>query len=296
MTERYLIPGSEWLFFKIYTGPKSADTLLAGPLRILVTSLLERAHIDSFFFIRYTDPGYHIRLRFHLPHRETGYGPVMCAACDTLRPLLAEGLVSSVVCDTYARELERYGEHTMEAVERYFHLDSRPVLELLHLLSAEPPADPEQLRWRMALRLVDDMCGSFLPELAGRKDLLGKMAGSYRKEFNLTRAAFTGQLNDMYRTHRRLVAETLDTTGWISENMQPVFARRKAELAAQTAVIRELNRQSEQPLEEEHLFWSLIHMTMNRWFRSRNRLHELVIYNFISRHYDSMYARMIYNK
>lgn len=93
MTERYLIPGSEWLFFKIYTGPKSADTLLAGPLRILVTSLLERAHVDSFFFIRYTDPEYHIRLRFHLPHRETGYGPVMCAACDTLRPLLAEGLV-----------------------------------------------------------------------------------------------------------------------------------------------------------------------------------------------------------
>ena len=79
----------------------------------------------------------------------------MCAACDMLRPLLAEGLVSSVVCDTYARELERYGEHTMEAVERYFHLDSRSVLELLHLLSAEPPADPEQLRWRMALRLVD---------------------------------------------------------------------------------------------------------------------------------------------
>ena len=37
-------------------------------------------------------------------------------------------------------------------------------------------------------------------------------------------------------------------------------------------------------------------MTMNRWFRSRNRLHELVIYNFISKHYDSMYARMIYNK
>ena len=139
MTERYLIPGSEWLFFKIYTGPKSADTLLAGPLRILVTSLLERAHVDSFFFIRYTDPEYHIRLRFHLPHRETGYGPVMCAACDTLRPLLTEGLVSSVVCDTYARELERYGEHTMEAVERYFHLDSRPVLELLHLLSADPP-------------------------------------------------------------------------------------------------------------------------------------------------------------
>lgn len=184
----------------------------------------------------------------------------------------------------------------MEAVERYFHLDSRSVLELLHLLSAEPPADPEQLRWRMALRLVNDMCESFLPELAGRKDLLGKMAGSYRKEFNLTRAAFTGQLNDMYRTHRRLVAETLDTTEWIPENMQPVFARRKAELAAQTAVIRELDRQAERPPEEEHLFWSLIHMTMNRWFRSRNRLHELVIYNFISKHYDSMYARMIYNK
>lgn len=296
MIERHLIPGSEWLFLKIYTGPKSADALLSGPLRILVSSLLERAHIDSFFFIRYTDPGYHIRLRLHIPNPNTGYGPVMCAACDTLRPLLAEGLISSVVCDTYARELERYGEHTMEAVERYFHLDSLYMLELLHLLSEGLPADPEQLRWRMSIRLVDDMCESFLPELAGRKDLLGKMAGSYRKEFGLTRAAFTGQLNDMYRAHRKLVAETLDTTEWMPENMQSVFARRKAALAVQTTVIRELNMQAERPLEEEHLFWSLIHMTMNRWFRSRNRLHELVIYNFISKYYDSIYARMLYNK
>ena len=36
---------------------------------------------------------------------------------------------------------------------------------------------------------------------------------------------------------------------------------------------------------------SMIHMTMNRWFRSKNRLHELVIYDFLSRYYISEIAK-----
>jgi len=296
MPERYFIPGSEWLFFKIYTGHKSADTILSEHLRPWVASLLKQAYVDSFFFIRYSDPEYHIRLRLHIPNQRIGYGTVMCTVYDMLHPLISEGLISSVMCDTYIRELERYGEYTIEAIEQFFFLDSLYELDLLHLLNEESIIDPEQLRWRMSIRLIDDMCKSFFPELVNRAKLLGKMAESYRKEFNLIRAAFTGQLNDLYRTHRKLIVETLNMTEWMPEKMQSVFAQRKVNLAEQTAIIQELNMQTEEPLEEEHLFWSFIHMTMNRWFRSQNRLHEMVIYNFMSKYYESISARMRYNK
>ena len=35
------------------------------------------------------------------------------------------------------------------------------------------------------------------------------------------------------------------------------------------------------------LLISMIHMSMNRWFRTKNRLHELVLYEFLTRYYTS---------
>ena len=119
MIDRYFIPGSEWLFLKIYTGSKSADTILSEDIRILTKYLLEQTYIDSFFFIRYADPNFHIRLRLHIPKPEIGYSPIMCTIHNAFRPLMAKGLIFSVVCDTYMRELERYGEQTISSVERF---------------------------------------------------------------------------------------------------------------------------------------------------------------------------------
>lgn len=296
MIDRYFIPGSEWLFLKIYTGSKSADTILSEDIRILTKYLLEQTYIDSFFFIRYADPNFHIRLRLHIPKPEIGYSPIMCTIHNAFRPLMAKGLIFSVVCDTYMRELERYGEQTISSVERFFFQDSFYELVLIHLLNQNSHANTEQLRWRMSIRLVGDMCESFFPELVDRKDLIGKLAESYRKEFNFTRAVFTGQLNDLYRTNRKQIADTLDSTEWMPNGAQLIFTQRKESLSTQISIIQKINKQTANSLDEFRLFESLIHMTMNRWFRSRNRLHEMVIYNFMSKYYDSKYARYRYNK
>jgi len=52
-----------------------------------------------------------------------------------------------------------------------------------------------------------------------------------------------------------------------------------------------LEKSGELTVSQKELMTSMIHMTMNRWFRSKNRLHELVIYEFLSRHYASELAR-----
>ena len=45
------------------------------------------------------------------------------------------------------------------------------------------------------------------------------------------------------------------------------------------------------PISLDDLLFSIQHMTMNRWFRSRNRNHELVIYSFLQKYYSSQMIR-----
>lgn len=58
------IPGSVWLYYKLYTGPKLADKILALYILPIINQLYEHRLIDLFFFIRYNDPDFHIRIRF----------------------------------------------------------------------------------------------------------------------------------------------------------------------------------------------------------------------------------------
>ena len=57
--------GSEWLYYKLYTGHKTADFILTEVIKPLTEEFLEKGLIDKWFFIRYADPKHHIRLRFH---------------------------------------------------------------------------------------------------------------------------------------------------------------------------------------------------------------------------------------
>jgi len=66
MGNRTFIPGSEWVYFKLYTGTKTADSILKNELYGYVSKMLKNGIIDKWFFIRYADPDFHVRLRLHL--------------------------------------------------------------------------------------------------------------------------------------------------------------------------------------------------------------------------------------
>ena len=66
MENRMFIPGSEWVYFKIYTGTKTADSILKNELYDFVKEMMKYDLIDRWFFIRYNDPDFHIRLRLHM--------------------------------------------------------------------------------------------------------------------------------------------------------------------------------------------------------------------------------------
>lgn len=287
--QRTFIPGSEWLFFKIYTGHKSADEILVSSLGPAAERLEAEGAIDGYFFIRYTDPKFHIRFRFHVPD-VSDYGKVFGAVCDSLSPCMENSMIWNVQCDTYQREIERYGASSMELSERLFCTDSRHILTLLGSLSDSQTA--EQDRWQLSLRLIDDTLSAFGYTAEGKKELLEKMSTGFKTEFGFTSSTFNKQLNDKFRMQR--------------ENIGNVFAPQADPLGAYAATLGKRRRETEElavrvlplverePVEKEGYVRSLCHMTMNRLFRSKNRLYEMVIYDFLFRYYQSSLARIKY--
>ena len=64
--KRSFIIGSEWVYYKIYTGPKTADSILVDFIKPIVDQLLKDGIIKMWFFIRYADPEFHLRVRFQI--------------------------------------------------------------------------------------------------------------------------------------------------------------------------------------------------------------------------------------
>ena len=287
MKNRIFIPGSEWVYFKIFTGTKTADAILKNELFGYVRGMFENGIIDKWFFIRYSDPDFHIRLRLHMKGT-MNFTYIFNSFFEIFNPLINTGLVWNIQCNTYQREVERYGFNTVSIVEDLFFADSESVIKLLCQLDEE---NPEQHRWKLALILVDSFLSVFSFELLQKKELLNMMAENHKKEFGFTHHQVKKQLDNKYRSFRKDIenvmlwrTEVSGTCSIIKAQSQAIFP------VAEKLSAMEKSGELQVPLKS--LLISIIHMTMNRWFRTENRLHELVIYDFLSRYYTSEMAKI----
>ena len=291
MENRIFIPGSEWVYFKIYTGTKTADTILKNELYGYVQEILKNDLIDKWFFIRYSDPDFHIRLRLHL--KETrNFNYIFNRFFVTCNPLVHSGLVWNIQCDTYQREMERYGANSIALVEQFFFMDSEYIIRLLHRLDNE---NSEQQRWKLALVLIDSFLSAFSFDLPQRKELLNTLAESFKKEFGFTHHHVTKQLNDKYRFYRKEIEYVMLWENEVTDAIQIIKARRQVIIPIATKLTG-MDQSGELQVSMQSLLTSMIHMTMNRWFRTKNRLHEMVIYEFLSRYYTSEIAKGVFRK
>jgi len=288
MEQRIFIPGSEWVYFKIYTGTKTADTILKNNIYHYIREMAENDVINKWFFIRYSDPDFHIRLRLHLKDLKH-FNFIFNRLSESFYPLIHNGLVWNILCDTYKREIERYGANTISLIEELFFIDSEYIIRLLSQFGGERA---EPMRWKLALLLIDSFLSAFSFHLTYRRDLLKTMADNYKKEFGYTFHNATKPLNDKYRLYRMEIENVMlmktDTTGIID-----VVKERKQAIQPLIEKLTRMEKAGEILVSMQSLISSLIHMTMNRWFRTKNRLHEMVIYEFLSRYYTSELAKRV---
>ncbi len=283
-------PGSAWLYAKLYTGTATADQVLCDLVKPLTGSVLRSGAADLWFFLRYADPDHHLRLRFHgAPERlQAEVLPALQAAAA---PLLDDGRVWKLQLDTYEREVERYGgAEGIELAEQLFHADSEAVLELVELYRTDVRGEA---RWRLAVCGIDRQLEDLGLDLAGRRGVLRRVRGSFAREFRAD-ARLKRQLGDRYRKERRDLEALLDPTRTAGDVLAPglvVLRRRSERWAAVTAELRARERavRLAQPVAE--LAPSYVHVHVNRLLRSAQRAHEMVLYDFLDRLYESAAAR-----
>ncbi len=162
LIQRTFIPGENWLYFKIYSGPKTADTILAEDIKPLVEKMSSVNIINKWFFIRYSDPKLHIRVRFYLS--KTDYlNHVISLMNSSMKPYVQNNLIWKIQLDTYEREIERYGENTIDLIENLFCYDSNMHLDLLSSLYGD---EGETTRWLFGLKAIDQTLIDFVRKTA----------------------------------------------------------------------------------------------------------------------------------
>jgi lantibiotic biosynthesis protein len=281
--------GSQWIYYKMYCGYKTADTILQSAIHPLVQTLLEENVIDSFFFIRYNDPNFHIRLRFHVTdNSKVGY--VLNVVQEHIQSFLQQKLIWNIQNDTYKRELSRYGYKTIEQAENLFYHDSIAVLQFLELTEGD---SREQLRWQWAIRAIDEWLNTFEYTIEQKFTLLEQIKNSFHNEFKADKF-LKEQLSNTYRKHKVAIENIMDGNMSETNELFPLVKILNDKAVAIKPIMDQLKQMDKKqkllPAINE-LMPSYIHMLVNRIVTSSPRQHELVIYDILFNYYRSAIAR-----
>lgn len=285
---RSFIPGSRWIYFKLYTGQKTADDILIQTVAPILKKLQKEHVIEKWFFIRYSDPDFHLRIRLLMCDPQT-IGEIIQLFYHKLNQWNNDHLLWKVQLDTYNRELERYRPHLIEEAESVFYADSECILSIIKILNGN-----ENYRWMIALKLINELLSDFGLSIDEKQKLTEEAGKAYKTEFGFNEFN-AKQFNTKFRENKKAVELVLNNG--INEKIflslyQPIKKRSK-QLAT---VVEQIKRKAKKDDKVNELLKSYLHMMLNRLFRSNNRVHELILYDFMFRYYTSEIAKEKYNK
>ena len=284
---RTFMPGSEWLYYKIYTGTKTADRVLTEIILPLTTQLKDQNLIDRWFFIRYGDPDHHLRVRFHLQD-QSAFSEVVSLVAPPLEKFYDLRLIWDIKINVYKREIERYGEDHIVDSEALFHLESEMITQFLSLIDGE---EGEELRWLFGLRAINQLLEDFRMTDEEKINLLDALRKGFMYEFG-TKKSTKIQLDNKFRQERNKIDWFLSFDRNDAPEYSALLDLLDEKSRKSVSVIGKIRREST-PTTISDLLISYIHMMMNRLFRSKNRMHELVMYYLLWKTLDTGRKRAI---
>ncbi|MDQ0065156.1 thiopeptide-type bacteriocin biosynthesis protein [Chryseobacterium lathyri] len=273
MEKRKFIPGSKWLYLKIYTGVKTADIILEKALQPLVENFQENNYISQWFFIRYNDPKPHVRVRFKLSNTDD-YSRIFDKTNEALQEYIESGEISNIVIDTYNREIERYGENTIEEAETLFHKNSEFTLQCLHY------DDEEKII--ITLFYIDEILNKLNLSAQEKLDWIKDFNTAFKHEFNADKK-LNSQLDKKYRDFKPKFVDFLQSEEFLEERKAVISNIEESISLLQNIICHDENESLEISLQR--FFQSIFHMNINRLFVSNQRLFEMVIYDYLLRYY-----------
>lgn len=289
---RTFVPGSAWVTAKLYTGKATADLVLRETVAPLVDSLRADGAIDDWFFLRYADPDWHLRVRCHTTAAPAVAG-VIAGVGSAAELLIADGRVSRLVIDTYQREVERYGGPVGVALsEALFTADSDAALAIVTAAAGE---EGLQERWQVALAGVDRLLGDLGFAVPDRRPLVRAWAAALEAEHGAAGTEARRAGGRLFRRVRANLGRLLEGDagdggpGLIAG--LAALAERSARLGPVVTELRSADKSGRLTTGIEALANSYCHMHVNRVLRAAHRLQELVIYDLLDRLYQARLAR-----
>ncbi len=276
---------SEWLYFKLYSGTKMADTVLTQAIKPIIEQLMVEGLVDKWFFIRYADPEKHLRFRVHLTDL-SAIGHVLLQLKNSIQSFENEGIIWKMQLDSYQREIERYGADVMELTEALFYEDSKAIIAMINQTWGE---EREVIRWQWCLKLIDSYLSDFGLLISDKKNLLEKIKISFANEFKINKD-LKMQLDQRFRDNRKSIEQILDNSLNETHDYAPLFEFINDKTENTKSTIQQIkNLKSEDDLTK--YLSDTIHMTVNRTIGDNQRTHELVMYDFLFRYYQAEMSR-----
>lgn len=250
---RLKLPGSEWLYAKIYLGTDQENRFLTEYCYPFVEFLLQQQIIKEWFFVRYSDSKTHVRLRFK-GVKEDITSKLLPILHDWAHDLIQRKCIQDLTLSGYDREMERYGgKELIEAAESLFHADSVTTISLVSLILNKKNSIPEEII--SALSIIDLLKG-FGMNLGEQLDFFS-MHMIEKEELKGFREHKTSLLS-------LSEAILLDVHSEKSNLLQESFEKRKDNLRSFAEKMKDIENRGELLSTPHNIYSSIIHMHCNR--------------------------------
>jgi thiopeptide-type bacteriocin biosynthesis protein len=282
------VPGSRWVYVKLFAGPMEQDRLLREAVPQLVDNLRRRGLLSNWFFIRYGPPS-HLRLRFEVIDDEA-VDKVASRVRRVAARLAADGAIWQVQFDTYDPEVPRYGgSRAMPLVERVFGVDSDTVLDLL----SGPGSAPDRSRWEVAVLGIHRFCSGLKSRGVDLDRLLARRLAKFQMQMSLY-PRFGRWVRQNCRRELPRLRDLLTEAGSESEALT-ILRRRDERLLPLLDSLLELTQSRQLTGPASRIWTSLIHMYANKLFRTVTRTEEDILLDLLRQHYRSEQGRLRHN-
>jgi thiopeptide-type bacteriocin biosynthesis protein len=286
---RKFSPMTEWIYFKIYCGTKTAETLLQTVLSKFIIDGLNKKQFQKFYFIRYRDEFSHLRIRFFNSDLDRQKS-LKDNFLELLKPYLENNLINKIIIDTYCREFERYGSDLIIETEDIFFNDSVCVTKIL---STGHVSDSFNRRLYIVLRGIDIFLDDFKLDLSEKMELIHIMKSNFFKEFG-SGPNLQKQLNERYRKNQKSIFSYMNKDFDKLNQMETIISIFTNRSISNIPIIESILLKCDLTENKRvfNLLSSYIHMFTNRLFVSQQRKYELVTYYFLDKYYNSLKAIM----
>ena len=270
----------------MYTGSVTADDVICALFDQVIAHYLDRGAIDKWYFVRYADPHWHLRVRMH-GKPEALLEQVVPEMCATSQKVLEKRRLWRVRIDTYEREVQRYGgENGISLAEDIFYFDSMAVLEIVKNLGGD---DGAGFRWRLGLLSISLLLHDFGMNLKEKLDFVAMMRQGLGQEYKED-SALRIQLGGKYRNERSSIEAIMDESSYNSAPLRTCLAalRKRSERAVRT-LQQFMDHGYDRTLRcsLKQLVANVVHMHVNRLLQSSQRFQEYILYDFLRRFFIS---------